>query len=244
MNGCRFELGQVSGHAIAVQLKCADSLAPGQHFKSFFVVNWNIFYVYIQIFYFFDSFHGIGQYGQIANAQKIKFQKTGFFYGMHIKLGDDLALFALGLTFPFGIVLQGSEFYQWSRSNHYSGGMNRDVTSATFYFFCHIYDLFGLIVILVHSLELRYFSHCSVYSHGKTLGSKRNQFGYSVSDFVGEIHGSGHISDGSSGHHGSKGAYLGHFVLAIFIPDIGDHFVATVVGVVHIYIWSGRSFRV
>ncbi len=48
----------------------------------------------------------------------------------------------------------------------------------------------------------------------------------------------GHVADGGSRHHGAEGANLRDFVVSVFASRVRNHFIATVVGEVHVDIGS------
>ena len=122
--------------------------------------------------------------------------------------------------------------------------MYRDVPRATLDLFCHINDNFRIFIFFIELIEFRDIFQCFFDRHRKALRSHRDHFCDLVGKHKRETHCPRNIAACPARHHGAEGSNLRHIFFAVFSTDVVDHFIAPVVGEVHIDIGSRRSFRI
>ena len=130
------------------------------------------------------------------------------------------------------------------RGNDHAGGVDRDVAGVAFQSLGQINNFFGWRVALVKFGQFRRHFQSPGNGHREALRAERNQARDFVADAVRMTESPGDIADGAASEHGAEGADLSDLILAVFLPGVGDNFVAPVVGKVHINIRRARPFGI
>ena len=86
----RFQFDQIFGHAGGGKLENPESMAGGEHGVGFLVVQGDFFNLDIDAAEFFDNGDGVGQNGEVSDAENIQFDQTDVLAGVHFVLGDDI----------------------------------------------------------------------------------------------------------------------------------------------------------
>ena len=105
----------------------------------------------------------------------------------------------------------------------------------------HVYKLFHRLVRLVEASELR------IHFHGLFNGDIQfcgDHLGNRITLGIGKVHDPAHITDDTSGSHGTEGDDLHHPVLAVLLHHIVNDLLPPLETEIHVDIRHGYTFRV
>ena len=237
MNGCRFELFQPASHAGAVELKGALCFAAREHLVGCDVVNRNVLNIYLDAARLFDARNGVGEYGEVLDAEEIKFQEPDPAVlvgdGVHIILRDEFAG-----TLRVG--LNRRPLDKRGRRDHDARRVDTDMPYASLDAFREVNSLSGIVVFVIQRFQIRLQLKRAVNGHRESLRANRDELRDAVAGGVGMTERARDVTHRRPRHHGAEGAYLRDMVLSVFPLRIRNHIVSTIVGDIHINI---RRFR-
>ena len=102
-------------------------------------------------------------------------------------------------------------------------------------------ELFDPLIAIVHFFQLRADFQCFFQSNVQSGGHQlRNNIRFGIA----EVQCTTHVTDGTTGSHGTEGSDLGHMVGTIFPHNILDHFTTALLTEIRIEVGHGHTFGV
>ncbi len=233
-----FQLGQIFGHAGAIELKQSLRFSAREHGKNLRIVKWNFFDIDLDIFVHFDQSDCIFQNCQVADAQEIEFGKTHavFSHRVHVVLRYQRVFF-------FGVKLDRHIFGEWFRGNDHTRRVHRNMADGSLEFFGDVQYFARFLILVIQISQLRLKFHGVVDRHGEPLRTHGDEPRDPIAGFVRFAGRARDVAHRAPRHHGAKGADLRHLVGTIFFFGVLDDFLPAVVGKVHVDIrrrWTER----
>ena len=219
-------------------MKNPSTVAVLQQLESFFIVQRNVVNVDSRAVIMRHLLESVFNNGQIGQAQKIHFQKTEVFHGVHFVLGDDVAF--------VGAALEGQVFGQRFRGDHHGAGVSGRVPGHAFQTQSGVNQFFGVGVGAVGLAQFHYViqTFAQKTDFFVLVGIKGNQFGDAIAKIVGKAQRPASVADTAPGHHCAKSDDLGKMVLAVFLPDVLENLIPPGIVKIQINVRGANSFLV
>ena len=229
-NAMGFQTHAHAGHAAGFHLEHTRGLALTDHFKGSGIILRNLFQTEVRLF-LLHRLDGIVQNSEVAQTQKVHFQQTQFFQRSHDVLAD----------YRFIILRQRHIFVYRTLGNHHTGRMGGGVAGHTFQFTGRVDELFhtliGFIQVRKRLAEPQRIIQRNVQRIGHLLGDD-------IHISIGHTQHTTHITDHTTGRHGTKGDDLRHMIIAVLAADIIHHLAAASIAEVHINIRHADTLRI
>ncbi len=237
MDGGGLELLEVAGHARAVQLEGSFGLAACEHGEGFGVINGNVFNIDPDVARETHPLNRVREDGEVLDAEEVELEQAGVLNRMHVVLRD-------ALVGVLGVELDRGPLHEGSRRDNDTCRMHTSVTDTALDTLCKIDDLPHIVVLVIELLQFRLELERMLNGHRESLGPERDELRDAIAGPVRVPERAGDVADGCARHECPEGADLRDFVLPVFLAGIRDHFVAPVIGEVHVDIRRLRTLRV
>ena len=178
-----------------------------------------------------DGAGGVVEDRQIAQAEKVHFEKAKLLDGRHGKLRDD----GLVVARQRHIVADGI-----CRDDD-ACGVRRGVAGHALEAARRVDELFDALVALDHRAQLRRDAQRLVERHVRRGG---DLLGHGIRFGIRQVHDAADVADGGTGGHGAERHDLCHMVLAVFAHDVVDDLAAAELAEVRIEIRHAHALRV
>ena len=230
LDGTGLHLDEHLPHPRRFKLEDALGLPPGEHTEDLLVVQRNFVHLKIRV----GAAHlllAVVDDGQVAQPQKVHFEKPQLLQGGHGVLGDD------GVLAP----LQRDVVRHRTGSDNHTGRMGGGVAGHALHPAGHLHQPGDLLAALHHLPQDGRLLHRPFQRHLEPEGHRP---GHLVHRLIAHAQRPAHVPDGAPGRHGAEGDDLGHMVGAVLPHHIVDDLLPPFVAEVHVKVGHADPFGV
>ena len=172
---------------------------------------------------------------QRLEAEEVEFHQTGRLDPLHIELGHR--------HIRTRIAVERHQLIEWTVADHNTGSMGRGVAVKPFELQRHIHQAANLGLVLAHLLQQR-LAVDGVFKRHRIGRVVRHQFADAVDLAIGKSEYAADVAQDGAGLQLSEGDDLRHAVVAVFILDVANDLVATVLTEVDVEVRHGDAFGI